>query len=61
MTTGTNPVRGFLFEEDGTTTGINALETETPGTQAIYDLSGRRVGKAQKGLYIVNGKKVILK
>ncbi|MCI7379099.1 MAG: hypothetical protein MSH66_04895 [Bacteroidales bacterium] len=61
MTTGTNPVRGFLFEEDGTTTGINALETETPGTQAIYDLSGRRVNKAQKGLYIVNGKKVILK
>ena len=61
MTTGTNPVRGFLFEEDGTTTGINALETETPGTQAIYDLSGRRVSKAQKGLYIVNGKKVILK
>ena len=61
MTTGTRPVRGFLFEEDGTTTGINALETETPGTQAIYDLSGRRVNKAQKGLYIVNGKKVILK
>lgn len=61
MTKGTTSVRGFLFEEDGTTTGINALETETPGMQAIYDLSGRRVSKAQKGLYIVNGKKVILK
>lgn len=61
MTTGTTSVRGFLFEEDGTTTGINALETETPGMQVIYDLSGRRVSKAQKGLYIVNGKKVILK
>ena len=61
MTTGTTPVRGFLFEEDGTTTAINALETETQGTQTIYDLCGRRVSKAQKGLYIVNGKKMILK
>ena len=61
MTTGTTSVRGFLFEEDGTTTGIDTLETETPGMQVIYDLSGRRVNKAQKGLYIVNGKKVILK
>lgn len=26
---------------------------------AIYDLQGRRVEKAQKGLYIVNGKKVV--
>ena len=61
MTTGSTQVRGFLFEENGTTTAINALETETQGTQAIYDLSGRRVSKAQKGLYIVNGKKMILK
>lgn len=61
MTKGTTSVRGFLFEEDGTTTGIDTLETETPNAQTIYDLSGRRVSKAQKGLYIVNGKKVILK
>ena len=27
----------------------------------IYNLNGQRVNKAQKGLYIVNGKKVILK
>ena len=25
----------------------------------IYDLSGRRVEKMEKGIYIVNGKKVI--
>lgn len=61
MTTGTNPVRGFLFEEDGTTTSIDTLETATPNAQTIYDLSGRRVSKAQKGLYIVNGKKVYIK
>ncbi|MBR4243467.1 MAG: hypothetical protein IKR98_06225 [Bacteroidaceae bacterium] len=28
---------------------------------AMFDLSGRRVSKAQKGLYIVNGKKVMVK
>ncbi len=28
---------------------------------AIYDMQGRRVEKAQKGLYIVNGKKVVVK
>ncbi len=27
----------------------------------IYDLSGRRVEKAEKGIYIVNGKKVVIK
>lgn len=31
------------------------------GTNVIYDLSGRRVQKAVKGLYIVNGKKVLVK
>lgn len=61
MTKGTTSVRGFLFEEDGTTTSIDTLETATPNAQTIYDLSGRRVSKAQKGLYIVNGKKVYIK
>ena len=28
---------------------------------AVYDLSGRKVTKAQKGIYIVNGKKVMVK
>ncbi len=37
---------------------------ETTGTMdnaAIYDLSGRKVAKAQKGIYIVNGKKMVIK
>ena len=29
--------------------------------QSIYDLSGRKVAKVQKGIYIVNGKKVAVK
>ena len=31
------------------------------GKGAIYDLSGRRIEKAKKGLYIINGKKVLVK
>ena len=43
---------GFEFDAE---TGIEDLETEGENA-VIYDLSGRRVQKAQKGLYIVNGK-----
>ena len=43
---------------DETETGI--IETEGENAKAeIYDMSGRRVQKVQKGLYIVNGVKVI--
>ena len=48
----------FLGFDFGTETGIGEVETETENA-VIYDLSGRRVQKAQKGLYIVNGKKII--
>ena len=48
------------FNNDDNTTDIIELPTEVlNGTHAIYDLSGRRVEKATKGVYIVNGKKVI--
>ena len=40
-------------------TGIDALPTLTPADNAIYDLSGRRVKVAEKGIYIIGGKKVV--
>ena len=40
-------------------TGIDHLPTLTPADNAIYDLSGRRVKVAQKGIYIIGGKKVV--
>lgn len=42
--------------------GIDNIEA-APATKdaKIYDLSGRRVSNAQKGLYIINGKKVLVK
>ena len=47
---------------DGTPTGINVVRQDRQLTRDIYDLQGRRVsGKTGKGLYIINGKKVILR
>jgi hypothetical protein len=31
------------------------------GRSSIYDLQGRRVSNMQRGIYIVNGKKVVIK
>ena len=45
---------------DGLPTGIETTVTDAPAaTSAIYDLSGRRVNAAQRGVYIVNGQKVV--
>lgn len=44
------------------TTGVEDVKVETTGKKVIYDLSGRRVNEmAQPGIYIVNGKKVMVK
>lgn len=46
----------------GSVTGINTTATAMPATNAIFDLSGRKVsGKLPAGLYIKNGKKFIIK
>lgn len=51
-------VKGFSF--DGTQTGINGVEATTV-KGAIYNLNGQRVEKAQRGIYIQNGKRFIVK
>ena len=43
--------------EDEDATGIDQLISN--GEVVIYDLAGRRVEKMEKGIYIVNGKKVV--
>lgn len=46
----------------GSVTGINTTTTAMPATNAIFDLSGRKMsGKLPAGLYIKNGKKFIIK
>ncbi len=54
---------GWIIDGDDTT-GINQIENVQPATVqdgAIYNLNGQRVMNPGKGLYIVNGKKVIIK
>jgi hypothetical protein len=48
-------------EQGGTATEIEGSELKAQGSQLIYDLQGRRVMAPAKGIYIVNGKKVIVK
>jgi hypothetical protein len=42
-------------------TGINSIAADKMKDATIYTISGQRVEKAQKGLYIINGKKVVIK
>ena len=51
-----------FFGFDGNTTGIDAtLVNSEKVNSVVYDLLGRRVSQPAKGLYIVNGKKVVIK
>ena len=50
--------QGFAFGAEAT--GIATLQTAA-GQQPVYNLQGQRVAQPQKGLYIVNGKKVLNK
>jgi hypothetical protein len=51
---------GELEEQPGE--GIENLELNKKNTEAIYDLQGRLVtGVPTHGVYIVNGKKVVVK
>lgn len=42
-------------------TGISAIKAAMAEGTVVYDMQGRRVENPAKGLYIVNGKKVVLK
>lgn len=54
--------RVAIIFDDEETTGINAVNGEGLMVNgSVYDLQGRRVAQPQKGLYIVNGKKIIIK
>jgi len=47
--------------DNGGETGIQSVTNGKTTDNSIFDLSGRRVNQPAKGLYIVNGKKVIIK
>lgn len=53
-------VRDFLAFTFGETDGIQSLR-ETTGDGVVYNLAGQRVQKAQRGIYVKNGRKVVVK
>ncbi len=57
--------REFLsIDFDGETTAVSEelrVKNEAFATAPYYNLSGQRIAKPTKGLYIVNGKKVVIK
>ena len=57
LTAPAGSVKALAFP-DGTLTSISEIQAADEKA-VIYDLSGRRVSKATKGIYIINGKKVI--
>ena len=76
ITAGTMPMKGGLqhatasyatavfIKELSVFTSIQdviAEEPETPAVQGVFDLTGRRVANPTNGLYIINGKKVLVK
>jgi hypothetical protein len=56
------PVETRFIALDGEATGIVAVGRDASRlSNELYNLNGQRVANAQKGLYIVNGKKVVMK
>ena len=51
---------GYKYE-DGSGTGIMNIKADSYGADYLFDLQGRKVSVPKKGLYIQNGKKVLIK
>ena len=58
---GSQSAPAFSYILDGEATGINVANSQQPMANSYYDLQGRKVANPTKGLYIVNGKTVIIK
>lgn len=59
--TSSTAAKELYFDNEGTTTGIEAIFGGENNEVVIYDLSGKRLSRLQKGVNIVNGHKVIVK
>ena len=57
-----NFTSAFRIEEvDANEVGIEEVKGENVNVKTVYDLQGRKVEKPTKGIYIINGKKVLIK
>ena len=56
----TSLAREFFIDDEGEITEIEEVEAKKEEDE-YYDLSGRRVLNPTRGIYIINGQKVIIK
>ncbi|MGM9687048.1 MAG: hypothetical protein ACI3YI_12635, partial [Bacteroidaceae bacterium] len=58
-----NPASGVksIVTFDGVADGIESPAADELNGSDIYDLSGRRVSNPARGIYIMNGKKVVVR
>ena len=62
LSDGVNAARLMMFDEDGVVTTINAAEIDRQNAQDTYNLQGQKLTKTpKKGLYIVGGKKTVVR
>ena len=57
---GSADARDFMAFDDDEVTGIKSM-SDAKGVNEVYNLSGQRVSRPSKGVYVVDGKKVIMK
>ena len=53
--------KNVWYELNDVVTGIQTVNSDAKHSDAIFNLNGQQVEKAVKGLYIMNGKKVLVK
>ena len=58
LSSGSSAPLRMVFDDD---TSIEAISQDAAEQEGIYDLQGRKVNQPSRGLYIVNGKKVMIK
>ena len=54
-------VKAVEVQKTGSATAVSGVKATIQKGAQIYTINGQRVDKAQKGLYIVNGRKVVIK
>ena len=58
---GNSSARALSIDFSDEATGISSVRSEVKAVNGYYNLAGQRVAQPAKGLYIVNGKKVVIK
>jgi hypothetical protein len=61
LPTPSSSARDISFSFDDEPTGINMVQGIEQKDDSYYNLQGQRVSQPMKGLYIINGKKVVVK